>query len=110
MAETLVAAGAVLSSQGSWDANNPQFLFTQLNAIKSKMMAEATRAAHDVATQFANDSGGKLGKIGKASQGEFSVVNRDRDHLTWRCNRSKRVRERQRNERRLQSPDISRNE
>ena len=108
MAETLVAAGAVLSSQGSWDANNPQFLFTQLNAIKLEMMAEATRAAHDVAAQFANDSGGKLGKIGKTSQGEFSVVNRD--HLTRRCNRSKRVRERQRNERRLQSPDISRNE
>jgi len=71
MAETLVAAEAVLSSQGSWDANNPQFLFTQLNAIKSKMMAEATRAAHDVAAQFANDSGGKLGKMGKRARASF---------------------------------------
>ncbi|HYA77039.1 MAG TPA: SIMPL domain-containing protein [Burkholderiaceae bacterium] len=77
MTDKLVAAGVMLSSQGVWDANSPQFVYTQLNTIKPEMMAQATRAAYEVAAQFAQDSGSTLGEIRRASQGVFSVVNRD---------------------------------
>jgi len=78
MTDKLVAAGVVLSSQGSWDKTSPQFLFTQLNAIKPGMMAEATKSAREAATQFAADSGSKVGAIRRASQGLFSIADRDR--------------------------------
>jgi hypothetical protein len=77
MTDKLVAAGVVLSSQGNWDKTTPQFLFTKLNSIKPSMMAEATRAAREVATQFAADSSSKVGSIRRASQGLFSISDRD---------------------------------
>ena len=55
----------------------PQFLFTDLNAIKPAMIEEATRNARESATKFANDSGSHLGKIRRASQGQFSIGDRD---------------------------------
>lgn len=82
MTDKLVAAGVVLSAQESWDKTTPQFLFTKLNSIKPSMMAEATRAAREVANQFAADSGSKVGSIRRASQGLFSIS--DRDQLTPR--------------------------
>ena len=78
MTDKLVAAGVVLSSQGTWDKTSPQFLFTQLNAVKPGMMAEATKSAREAATQFAADSGSKVGAIRRASQGLFSIADRDR--------------------------------
>ena len=54
-----------------------QFLFTGLNAIKPEMIEEATRNARESATKFANDSGSHLGKIRRASQGQFSIDDRD---------------------------------
>lgn len=77
MTDKLVAAGVVLSSQGSWEMTGPQFLFTQLNSIKPAMLAEATRAAREVAQRFAADSGSQVGAIRKASQGLFSISDRD---------------------------------
>ena len=77
MTDKLVAAGVMLSSQGNWDRTTPQFLFTQLNSIKPTMMAEATRSAREAANQFAADSGNRVGSIKKASQGLFSIVDRD---------------------------------
>lgn len=78
MTDKLVAAGVVLSSQGAWDKTTPQFLFTRLNAIKPGMMAEATKSAREAATQFAADSGSHVGAIRRASQGLFSIADRDR--------------------------------
>jgi len=78
MTDQLVAAGIVLSSQGNWDANSPQFLFTQLNTIKPAMMADATKAAREAAKQFAADSGSTVGVIRRASQGLFTINDRDR--------------------------------
>ncbi|MBX3666476.1 MAG: hypothetical protein KF834_12390, partial [Burkholderiales bacterium] len=75
--DQLVAAGIVLSSQGGWDGNNPQFLFTQLNSVKPAMMADATRAAREAARQFAADSGSAVGSIRRASQGLFTITERD---------------------------------
>lgn len=77
MTDKLVAAGVALSSQGNWDKTTPQFLFTQLNVVKPSMMAEATRSAREVAKQFAADSGSSVGSIRKASQGLFSISDRD---------------------------------
>jgi hypothetical protein len=54
-----------------------EFLFTELNSIKPEMLEEATRNAREAATKFANDSGSHLGKIRRASQGQFSISDRD---------------------------------
>jgi len=78
MTDKLASAGVVLSSQGNWDHSGPQFMFTQLNSIKPSMMASATKSAREVATQFAEDSGSNLRSIRRASQGLFSINDRDR--------------------------------
>jgi hypothetical protein len=57
--------------------NRSEFLFTDLNRIKPEMIEEATKNARKSATKFAKDSNSKLGKIKKASQGQFSIRNRD---------------------------------
>jgi hypothetical protein len=54
-----------------------EFLYTALNDIKPAMIEEATRNAREVATKFAQDSESRLGKIRKASQGLFSIQDRD---------------------------------
>ena len=54
-----------------------EFLFTKLNEIKPAMIEEATKNAREVAEKFARDSSSKLGKIKRASQGQFSINNRD---------------------------------
>lgn len=51
--------------------------YTELNDIKPEMIAEATRNARAAADKFAADSDSKLGKIKDASQGQFSIENRD---------------------------------
>jgi len=54
-----------------------EFLFTRLNDFKPEMIEEATRNAREVAEKFAKDSKSRLGKIKTASQGQFSIENRD---------------------------------
>ena len=41
------------------------------------MIEEATKNAREVGQKFASDSGSRLGKIKTASQGVFSIENRD---------------------------------
>lgn len=53
--------------------------FTGLNGIKPEMIAEATKNARAAGEKFAKDSESKLGKIIKASQGQFSIDDRDSD-------------------------------
>lgn len=53
------------------------YSFAGLNDIKPKMIEEATRNARAAAMKFAQDSGSKLGKIKNASQGQFSISDRD---------------------------------
>lgn len=57
-----------------------EFLFTRLNEVKPEMIEEATRNAREVAQKFAADSQSRLGKIKRASQGQFSIQNRDRNN------------------------------
>ncbi len=51
--------------------------YTDLNAIKPEMVAEATANARQAADKFASDSHSDLGKIKTASQGQFSIEDRD---------------------------------
>lgn len=57
-----------------------EYIFTRLNEIKPKMIEEATRKAREVAEKFASDSDSKLGKIKRASQGQFSINDRDKNN------------------------------
>ena len=54
-----------------------QYEFTSLNKIKPQMIEEATNNAREAAVKFANDSESKLGKIKSASQGLFTIDDRD---------------------------------
>lgn len=56
----------------------PEYIFTKLNEVKPGMVEEATRKARAVALKFAQDSQSKLGKIKRASQGQFSITPRDK--------------------------------
>ena len=58
----------------------PEYIFASLNDIKPDMIEQATTKAREVATKFANDSGSKLGKIKRASQGQFSITGRDKNN------------------------------
>lgn len=57
--------------------NRITYEYTLLNDLKPEMIAEATRNARKAAEQFAKDSQSKLGKIVWASQGQFSITDRD---------------------------------
>jgi len=70
----LVAKGIAMSE--NWE-NRTEFLFTNLNQIKPEMIREATINAREAAETFAEDSGSKIGKIRKATQGFFSINDRD---------------------------------
>lgn len=54
-----------------------EYLFTRLNEIKPQMIEEATKEARMVAQKFAEDSQSRLGKIKQASQGQFTISQRD---------------------------------
>ena len=54
-----------------------QFVYTKLNEIKPAMIEEATKNAREAAEKFAKDSQSRLGKIKSASQGQFSISDRD---------------------------------
>jgi len=60
--------------------NQTEYLFTGLNQIKPEMIHEATTKAREVALKFAQDSKSTLGKIKRASQGQFSIGSRDKNN------------------------------
>jgi len=70
--------GIVLSG-GDYQSHT-EYLFTRLNEIKPQMIEEATRKAREVAQKFASDSESSLGKIRKATQGQFSISDRDKNN------------------------------
>ena len=74
----LVRSGVVLE-----DGSTVAYTFTELDAIKPEMVAEATRDARAAAPQFAEDSGASVGSIRHATQGYFSIEARDGDAGGW---------------------------
>lgn len=67
--------GVIISAQEYGSAT--EYMFTRLNDIKPKMIEEATIEARKVAEKFAEDSNSRLGKIKTATQGQFTISNRD---------------------------------
>lgn len=60
------------------DWENPiTYEFTSLNSIKPEMIQEANNNAREAAEQFAKDSHSRVGRIQNASQGLFSIEQRD---------------------------------
>lgn len=57
-----------------------EYMFTRLNDIKPEMIEAATIEARKVAEKFAEDSDSKLGKIKTASQGQFTISDRDNNN------------------------------
>lgn len=70
----LIRNGITLES--GWDCR-PNFSFEGLNEIKPEMIEEATKNARASAQKFADDSGSRLGKIRNATQGYFTIEDRD---------------------------------
>ena len=66
----------IIGTGNSWD-NQVQFQFEGLNGIKPEMIEDATRNAREAAEKFAKDSESRLGKIKTASQGTFTISDRD---------------------------------
>ncbi len=77
MPELVVLGGKGIALNTGDYENRPRFLFTGLNALKPAMIEEATRNARQAAEKFAKDSDSTLGKIKRASQGQFSIEDRD---------------------------------
>lgn len=72
----LMKMGIALITE-EYGTNTVKYEFTGLNDIKPDMIEESTKNARATAEKFAKDSDSKLGKIRKASQGQFSIDNRD---------------------------------
>ncbi|BDQ35832.1 SIMPL domain-containing protein [Pseudodesulfovibrio nedwellii] len=75
VAGELVSRGVMLVQNYEF---RPTFTYTGLNSIKPDMIAEATQDARKAAKQFAEDSGSHVGTIRRATQGYFSLQDRDR--------------------------------
>ncbi len=72
--ETAHFAMSDLPRQGyPLELHSPDYLFTELNAIKPDMLRDATGNARIAAEEFARNAGVAVGGIKNASQGGFSV-------------------------------------
>ncbi len=69
----------IVITGGNYNAQT-DYIFTRLNDVKPEMIEEATKKAREVAEKFAFDSQGSLGKIKRASQGQFSISARDKNN------------------------------
>lgn len=66
-------------SQADYDAQ-VEYIFSRLNEVKPQMIEESTTNACSVAEKFATDSQSRLGKIKKATQGQFTINNREKNN------------------------------
>ena len=65
-----------IATAASWEYQTV-YSFTKLNDIKPSMIETATKNARETAEKFAADSNSELGKIKRATQGQFSITDRD---------------------------------
>ena len=65
-----------IATAASWEYQTV-YSFTKLNEIKPAMIETATKNARETAEKLAADSDSKLGKIKRATQGQFSITDRD---------------------------------
>ncbi|MEZ5825284.1 MAG: SIMPL domain-containing protein [Geminicoccaceae bacterium] len=72
-----LAEGVVIASEFGPRGTQPVYLFTRLNDFKPELIREATGNAREAASQFAEDSGSKVGAIVRANQGVVQILPRD---------------------------------
>lgn len=65
-----------IATAESWEYQTV-YSFTKLNEIKPSMIETATKNARETAEKFAADSESELGKIKRATQGQFTITDRD---------------------------------
>jgi uncharacterized protein len=70
---------AVLADRGValMDSGAPYYVYNGLNAIKPKMLADATKNALEAADSFAKEAGASLNGIQSATQGFFGIEGLD---------------------------------
>ncbi len=73
----LMKQGIAIVSEEYSSNTTPSYDFTGLNDIKPSMVEEATKNARATAEKFAEDSHCSLGSLRAASQGQFSIEDRD---------------------------------
>lgn len=72
----LMKVGIALVSE-EYGNNMVRYEFTGLNDVKPEMIEESTKNARMAAEKFAKDSDSELGKIRRATQGQFCIMDRD---------------------------------
>lgn len=75
--DELTRAGVLIDGQREGMPANPAFLYTQFNALRPQLIAEATKNARAMAEQFAQDSGNEVGAIRSANQGVIQIFGVD---------------------------------
>lgn len=75
----LMKQGIAIKANGNWEASTTsvKYTYTKLNEIKPQMLEESTKNARVAAEVFAKQSDSEIGEIVSASQGQFSIENRD---------------------------------
>ncbi len=61
----------------TFNQNSIEFQFSDINSVKPEMLAEAIKNAKVSATQFAEESGSRLGSISRGNQGVFDITDKD---------------------------------
>ncbi len=77
MTSELLSTGVALATSEDWRGSALKFIFTKLNTIKPEMLSEATVNARKAAEEFTTESNTRLGKMRKAYQGLFTILDRD---------------------------------
>ena len=67
-----------LVKQGiAMNQNNISFEFSDINSVKPGMLAEAIKNAKETASQFAKETGARLGGVSRGNQGVFDISDKD---------------------------------
>lgn len=77
MTDELIKAGVAMSTTNDWQNQGLVFSFTKLNDVKPTMLADANTNARLAALKFAKENDSKLGKLRRATQGLFTITDRD---------------------------------
>jgi len=72
----LLKQGVVLDGATEGRAN-PRYALTKFNDLRPQLLADATKNARAIATQFAADSGATVGGIRSANQGTIQIFGSD---------------------------------
>lgn len=89
--DPLIQTGVQL---GADDGSNgvPRYQLRGFNAVKSSLLAEATKNAREQAEKFASEAGAKLGRLKNANQGTIRVADDDGTDADTGTTRTKRLR------------------